>query len=87
VEFIKDAFASSERKTSVETALVYIKIDKGEYNSVLIDELQKDESHILSNDYKSTKIIDSDYIRGIVEQFNYELKAGLKLINEYNSMK
>ncbi|KQU12133.1 DNA methyltransferase [Bacillus sp. Leaf49] len=87
VEFIKDAFVSSERKTSVETALVYIKIDNGEYNSVLLNELKKDESHILKNDYKSTQLIDSDYIRGIVEQFNYELKAGLKLINEYNSMK
>ncbi|MBU8607798.1 DUF4942 domain-containing protein [Bacillus pumilus] len=87
VEFLKDAFVSSERETSVEIALVYIKIDNGEYNSVLLDELQKDESHKLSDDYKSTQLIDSDYIRGIVEQFNYELKAGLKLINEYNSMK
>lgn len=87
VEFIKDAFVSSERKTSVETALVYIKIDNGEYNSVLLNELKKDESHKFSNDYKSAQLIDSDYIRGIVEQFNYEIKAGLKLINEYKSMK
>lgn len=87
VEFLKDAFTSSERKTSVETALIHIKIDNGEYSSVLLDELQKDKSHKLSNDYKSTQLIDSDYIRGIVEQFNYEIKAGLKLINEYNSMK
>ncbi|MEH7234524.1 DNA methyltransferase, partial [Bacillus safensis] len=87
VDFLEDAFVSSERKTSVETALVYIKIDNGEYNSVLLDELQKDESHKLSNDYRTTELIDSDYIRGIVEQFNYEIKAGLKLINEYNSMK
>lgn len=49
--------------------------------------MQKDESHKLSNDHKSTQLIDSDYIRGIVEQFNYEIKAGLKLIKEYNSMK
>lgn len=87
VEFIKDAFASSERKTNVETALVYIKIDNGEYNSILLEELQKDESHKLTNEYKSTQLVNSDYIKGIVEQFNYEVKAGLKLIYEYNSMK
>ncbi|MCY7679874.1 DUF4942 domain-containing protein [Bacillus pumilus] len=87
VEYVKDAFASSERKTNVETALVYLNIDNGKYNSVLLDELQKDESHKLSNDYKSTQLIDSDYIKGIVEQFNYEIKAGMKFIKEYNSMK
>lgn len=31
--------------------------------------------------------MNADFIKGIVEQFNYEIKAGLKLIIEYNSLK
>ena len=57
------------------------------YSSVLIEELKKDESHRINEDYKATQLVNADFIKGIVEQFNYEIKAGLKLINEYNSLK
>lgn len=87
VEYIQNAFSNSERSTEVETALIYISIEKQEYSSVLIEELKKDESHKISADYKATQLVNADFIKGIVEQFNYEIKAGLKLINEYNSLK
>ncbi|WP_434786971.1 DNA N-6-adenine-methyltransferase [Bacillus velezensis] len=85
VEYIQNAFSNSERNTEVETAIIYISIEKQEYSSVLIEELKKDESHRINEDYKATQLV--DFIKGIVEQFNYEIKAGLKLINEYNSLK
>ncbi|MEA1004865.1 DNA N-6-adenine-methyltransferase [Bacillus velezensis] len=87
VEYIQNGFQGSERSTEVETALIYISIEKQEYSSVLIEELTKDESHKISSDYKATQLVNADFIKGIVEQFNYEIKAGLKLINEYNSLK
>lgn len=87
VEYIQNGFQGSERSTEVETALIYISIEKQEYSSVLIEELTKDESHKISADYKATQLVNADFIKGIVEQFNYEIKAGLKLINEYNSLK
>ncbi|KYD05309.1 DNA N-6-adenine-methyltransferase [Bacillus atrophaeus] len=87
VEYIHNGFQGSERSTEVETALIYISIEKQEYDSVLIEELKKDESHKISADYKATQLVNADFIKGIVEQFNYEIKAGLKLINEYNSLK
>lgn len=87
VEYIQNTFSNSERSTEVETALIYISIEKQEYSSVLIEELKKDESHKISADYKATQLVNADFIKGIVEQFNYEIKAGLKLINEYNSLK
>ncbi|MDF4192092.1 hypothetical protein PV939_11810, partial [Ligilactobacillus salivarius] len=52
VEYIQNAFSNSERNTEVETALIYISIEKQEYDSVLIEELKKDESHKISADYK-----------------------------------
>jgi 16S rRNA A1518/A1519 N6-dimethyltransferase RsmA/KsgA/DIM1 with predicted DNA glycosylase/AP lyase activity len=43
VEYIHDAFATAERKTNVETALIYIDIPKIEYNSLVLEELKKEE--------------------------------------------
>jgi hypothetical protein len=86
VEFIENAFSDAERKTNVETALIYIDIPKVEYNSVIIDELKKEEYNS-SKEYNSTHIIESDFIKGIVSQYEYEIKAGLKLIDEYNSLR
>lgn len=87
VEYIQDAFTTSERKTSVEIALIYIDIPKSDYNSVLLDELKNDESYKSKNNHNNYTLIDSDFINGIVQQYNYEVKAGLKLIEEYNSLK
>lgn len=85
VDYITDAFSSAERKTNVETALIFIDIPKIEYNSAIINELKKEEYN-RTNKYNSDKLIESDFIKGIVSQYEYEIKAGLKLIDEYNSL-
>lgn len=87
VEYIENAFMDAERKTNVETAIIHITIEKQTYNSILLDELKKEESHKEKSTYENNSLINSDFIKGIVEQYNYEVKAGLKLINEYNALK
>lgn len=87
VEFIQDAFINAERKTNVEVALIYIDIPKIEHNSILIEKLKQEEQYSEKNEYNNYSLIDSDFIKGIVSQYNYEVKAGLKLIEEYNSLK
>lgn len=86
IEYITNGFVNSERSTAVEVALIYISIDKKEYNSEILNSLKKDELHNTATNYTSDKLINSDFIKGIVEQYNYEVKAGLKLIDEYNSL-
>ena len=87
VEYIENAFLDSERKTGVTVALIYIDIPKIEYNSVILNELKQEEASKTDTRYTSDKLINSDFIKGIVEQYSYEIKAGLKLIHEYNSLK
>lgn len=87
IEYLQDAFTEAERKTNVEIALIHISIPKVENNSIILDELKQQELHEPKNDYNSNTLIESDFIRGIVQQYNYEVKAGLKLIEEYNSLK
>jgi phospholipid N-methyltransferase len=86
VEYINNGFVNAERKTNVETALVYLDIPRVEYNSVIIDELKKEELHT-TKQYNNTQLIDSDFIRGIVSQYEYEVKAGLRLIDEYQALR
>jgi hypothetical protein len=89
IEYIQDAFMDSEshRKTTVEVALIYISIPKIQHNSSILESLKQQEVHKENNHYNSDKLINSDFIVGIVEQYNYEVKAGLKLIEEYNLLK
>lgn len=86
VEYIESAFINSDRSTNVTVALIYISISKNEYNSVILNELKKEELQESNNQYNSRELVDSDFIKGIVQQYNYEVKAGLKLIEEYNSL-
>ncbi|TPG68679.1 DUF4942 domain-containing protein [Brevibacillus laterosporus] len=87
IEYIENAFTDAERKTNVEIALIYLDIPKIEYNSVILDELKQEQKYNINTNYTSDKLINSDFIEGIVDQYNYEVKAGLTLINEYNSLK
>jgi phospholipid N-methyltransferase len=88
IEYVENAFKDSEslRKTNVTTALIFINIPKIEHNSVVLESLRQEEVKKEDTQYTSDKLINSDFIKGIVEQYNYEVKAGLKLINEYNSL-
>jgi hypothetical protein len=84
IEYRQDAFISAEHKTNVEIALVYINIPK-KYNSIIIDNLRQEEQfgeEILNNN----TVIEADFIKGIVQCYNYEVKTGLKLIAEYKAL-
>jgi hypothetical protein len=85
IEFKENAFTNSEHRTDVEIAIIYIDIPKVEYDSAILNELKKEESYT-SIQYDSTQLIQSDFIKGIVSQYEYEVKAGLRLIEEYNSI-
>lgn len=87
IEFIENAFTDSERKTNVEIALIYIDVQKEANSSVILDELKQKELHNNKVDYENTSLVDSDFIKGIVSQYNHEIKIGLKLIDEYNKLK
>lgn len=89
IEYINNSFIGAERSTSVEVALIRINIPKTEHNSVILDSLKQEEKHQEehNSDYSSSTLINADFIKGIIERYNFEVKAGLKLIEEYNKLK
>ena len=90
IEYIQNAFYDAERKTDVEVALIYISIPKLTDDSIILDDLRKKEQYRVNNDYQSkytNQMVNADYIKGIVEQYNFEVQTGLKLIAEYEALK
>lgn len=90
IEFIPDAFITAERKTGVEIALIKINITKETKlnDSFIYNQLKQEENLHNSNQYQhnSSDIINGDFLSGLVEQCDFEIKAGLRLISEYNSL-
>ena len=85
IEFIKNAFTDAERKTNVETALIYIKIEKEYKNSVIIDHLKQEEQYKVQSKV-SNDIVSNDFMERIIAKYNFEINAGVKLINEYEQL-
>lgn len=86
VEYIENAFVDAERKTGVEIALIKIDIEKPSYNSTILTTLKQEEQFREEKSYNSNQIIAGDYLQGMVDQYNFEIKAGLKLIAEYQAL-
>ncbi len=86
IEFIPNAFIDAERTTAVEIALIKVNIPAEGRTSILIDELRKTE--IYKQALNTTgEIIEKDFLNNIVQRYNFEMKAGLNLLNEYFAMK
>lgn len=85
IEYITEAFTNAERTTDVEVALIKIDIPKKEYNSTIIQTLKQEEQHE-KKQYNSSHIVNADFMQGIVERYNFEVKAGLRLIEEYEAL-
>lgn len=86
IEFIKDAFLDAERKTAVEIALIKVAIPEAPKSSVILDGLRQEEVYTVNRETSGT-IVEADFLKRIVAQYNFEVQAGLKLLEEYFAMK
>lgn len=86
IEFIDNAFSEADRKTDVEIALIKVNIKNNRKDSVIIDHLKQEEQYKTANT-ETGEIITGDFIDRIIQQYNFEIKAGVQLINEYLSIK
>lgn len=83
IEFIQDAFVDAERKTAVEIALVRVQLPEVQRESFILDGLRKAQEQREVEETESTQLIDNDFFKAIVNQYQLEIEAGIKLIKEY----
>jgi len=86
IEYIENAFVSAEMKTNVEIAMITVNIPKAEHDSIIIEELRQEEQFREEYHYNN-EVVNADFLKGIVQQYNFEIKAGLKLIAEHEAMR
>lgn len=89
IEYIENGFYDAERRTDVEIALIKIDIEK-ENDSIILDNLKQQEEKRIKTESQnkySKQLINADFLKGIVEQYNFEVQTGLKLIAEYEALK
>ena len=86
IEYIQDAFLDAERKTAVEIALVKVQLPEVQRESFILEGLRKAQEQKEIEAEESTQLIDSDFFKAIVKQYQLEVEAGIKLIKEYYAM-
>lgn len=87
VEFLEKAFAQAERRTDVEIALVKINIPQAEQESDILANLCREAERPEQANKDTQTLIDSDFIRAIIQRYQVEVRAGLKLIGEWRAMR
>lgn len=88
VEFLDGSFAEAERKTLVEVALIKITIpEKENKKSVIIENLKREEKIDYGENLEGNHLAFSDKMKAIVQKYNFEANAGVRLINEYYAIK
>lgn len=85
IEFIQNAFLDAERKTAVEIALVKVQLPEVQRESFILEELRKAQEQ-REIEAEESQLIDSDFFKAIVKQYQLEVEAGIKLIKEYYAM-
>jgi len=88
IEYIESAFSDAERKTDVEIAMVKINIPKKIKTSEFYKKLKSEQDFKREEAEKSEvfSIVENDFIKVIIDQYNLEIKLGIKLIEEYIGM-
>lgn len=87
IEFLEDVFVYAENETNVEIALIKILIKEQEKESFILEQLKKEEIIEENERIECKKLIEDDFFKQIVDRYNLEIAAGIKLINEHIAMK
>ena len=85
IEYRMGEFASAERTTNVEIAVIDVTIPETPQASFIFENLKKKTFSDLQMD-NVTDVVDSNYISAAVARYNMEIEAGLSLIREYKAM-
>ena len=82
IEYLPGEFESAERKTSVEVELIRVVVPE-KANSIIIDHLEKAQDRHEADFFEPTAVTQGDFIKVVLEQYDFEVKVGVNIIREY----
>lgn len=86
IEYLQDTFTDAERRTAVEVALIKVKLPEVKRESFIFDGLKKSQEQREYKEAEQTSIIENDFFKAIINQYQLEVEAGIKLIKEFKAM-
>lgn len=86
IEYIQDAFIDAERKTQVEIAMIKVEVPQADRKSIILNSLRREEQFQKKVE-PGNAVAEADFLKAIVAQYTFEIRAGLNLLNEYFAMK
>lgn len=84
IEYMKEAFLVSEHPTSVEIAVVKVTIPEKVKDSAILEELRSKTYE--EKDFFCRDVAVNDLVGSIVKNYELEVEAGIRLIQEYKAM-
>lgn len=85
IEFFQEAFVDAKVATNVEVALIKVSFPCPETDSVILADLRRVEEE-KEGQPEANQLIDADFIKAIVQRYEFEVRAGVKLIREYKAL-
>jgi hypothetical protein len=86
IEYLQESFIGAERSTSVEIALIKVKLPEQRKESFIFDGLKKAQEQREFQETDQTSVVENNFFKSIVSQYQLEVEAGIKLIKEYFAM-
>lgn len=84
IEDIGSVFEDAERKTSIDISIIYLYI-KRKKKSLILDDLERAKTET-DEVYNQSNLISSNAIDGLIQQYNFEVAAGKRLLREYQNL-
>ena len=84
IEYVRDAFASAERSTNVEVAIVKIHIPRKEAEDSIFEKMKKAE-RVEEFQTENTELALNDYIKAAIAMYNAEVRTGIELIRQLDA--
>ena len=86
IEFIKDAFKYAERPSDVEVAIVSVNIPQARKASSILEGLKKAQEQESQHTEPTAITNSSDWIHAMIDNYQFEIRAGNALLEEYIAM-
>lgn len=87
IEYLGNEFTKAYRSTDVEIALIKVSIPPIENEpSIIIENLRKARMEDEADKKQPNEMTESDFVKQIVSQYEFEANAGVQLIREYKSV-
>ncbi|MBU5333619.1 DUF4942 domain-containing protein [Anaerocolumna aminovalerica] len=86
IEYMQESFIGAERSTSVEVALIKVKLPEVKRDSFILEGLRKTQEQREFEETEQTAIVEGDFFKAIINQYQLEVEAGINLIKEFKAM-